>query len=74
MNHNVGSWDRALRTLMGAAMLVGAFVTPFSLAVRVLVFGGMAAYILMTALSGTCLGYKMMGMSTCPLPRKREAS
>ncbi len=55
-------------------MLVGAFVTPFSLAVRVLVFGGMAAYILMTALSGTCLGYKMMGMSTCPLPRKREAS
>jgi hypothetical protein len=59
---------------MGAAMLAGAFVTPFSLAVRVLVFGGMGAYMLMTALSGTCLGYRMMGVSTCPLHPKGEAS
>jgi hypothetical protein len=55
-------------------MLAGALVTPFSFAVRVLVFGGTGAYMLMTALSGTCLGYRMMGLSTCPLRPKGEAS
>jgi len=68
MNHNVATWDRALRALAGAAMLVAAVVTPFSLAVRLLAFGGMGLYMLATALAGSCLGYTLMGKSTpCPL-------
>jgi hypothetical protein len=32
MKHNVGTWDRVLRALFGAAILAGAFMAPFSLA------------------------------------------
>jgi hypothetical protein len=68
MTHNVATWDGALRALAGAAMLAGAIVTPFSLAVRLLAFGAMGLYLLATALAGSCLGYTLMGKSTaCPL-------
>jgi hypothetical protein len=74
MKHNVGTWDRALRALFGAALLAGAFMMPFSLAVRAVLFGGMGVYLLLTALAGTCLGYSLIGKSTCPLHPKGEAS
>jgi hypothetical protein len=68
MNHNVATWDRALRGLAAAAMLAAAVLTPFSLAARLLAFGAMGLYLLATALAGSCLGYTLMGKSTaCPL-------
>ncbi len=67
MKHNVGTADRLLRLVVAVAMLVSAVVAPVSLAVRVGLLGGMGAYMLITALAGTCLGYRMMGRSTCPL-------
>jgi hypothetical protein len=36
------------------------------LAVRMAVFGTMGAYLLMTALVGTCAAYALLGKSSCP--------
>jgi hypothetical protein len=63
---NVGSFDRMVRTLAAIALLVAAAMAPLSLTWRL---GGLAPtgiYFLFTALSGTCLGYRLMGRSTCP--------
>jgi hypothetical protein len=74
MNRNVANWDRILRAIAGAAMIAGSFMMPWPLVVRVLVLGMMGAYLVMTAVAGTCLGYKMMGMTTCPLHPKGEGA
>jgi len=65
MEKNLGSMDRAARSLGATAMLVAAFVAPVQTAIRV-GLGGTAVYLVLTALAGTCLGYRMMGRSTCP--------
>jgi hypothetical protein len=68
MTRNAASWDRGLRALAGVALMVGASVAPLPVpfVVRVLVGGSMGAYLLGTAVVGSCLGYKLMGISTCP--------
>ena len=51
-----------------AALALGvcAVAAPFSLGVRLGVFGLNAAYLLWSALAGSCVGYRLMGRSTCP--------
>ena len=71
MKQNVASWDRALRAIAGAGMIVGSIFAPLPILVRVLVLGGGGLYMLETALVGTCFGYKMLGISTCPADPKR---
>lgn len=66
MTRNLGSVDRWLRVLAALALGACAVVGPFSLAVRFGVFGVNAAYLLWSALAGSCLGYRLMGRSTCP--------
>jgi hypothetical protein len=66
MKRNVGAVDRWLRVLAGLALGVCAVVGPFSLAVRLGVLGLNAAYMLWSALAGSCVGYRLMGRSTCP--------
>ena len=68
MAQNVGSADRIARVVGAVALFVGAIAAP----VPMLAQAGMAlmgVYLLGTSLVGTCLGYKLMGRSTCPLPR-----
>jgi len=71
MKKNVGGSDRVLRMLGAAAMLGASVISPWPLAIRVAGFGAMGMYLLFTAVAGTCLGYRLMGRSTCPreLPR-----
>lgn len=65
MQRNLGNMDRALR-LLGALMAgVGAVVAPFPLTARLLAFGGVSLYLLFTSVSGACVGYRLMGKSTC---------
>ena len=66
MTRNIGAVDRWLRVLAGLALAVGAVAAPFSLGVRLGVFGLNAAYLLWSALAGSCVGYRLMGKSTCP--------
>jgi hypothetical protein len=62
MKHNVGTADRILRALGGGALLVSAYMVSPLIAIP----GG---YLLFTSLAGSCLGYRMMGRSTCPVSR-----
>jgi hypothetical protein len=66
MTKNVGNWDRLVRAAAGFAMLTCSVMAPLPVAVRAPVFGIMGVYMLFSALAGTCLGYRLMGRSTCP--------
>lgn len=66
MTKNVGNGDRALRGIAATALFTCSVMAPLPLAVRAIAFGGMGVYLAVTALVGTCLGYRIVGMSTCP--------
>lgn len=66
MSTNVGNLDRLLRILATLPLLTCAALAPLPLAVRLAAFAAPALYLLFTAASGTCLGYLLMGKSTCP--------
>jgi hypothetical protein len=70
MKQNLGTSDRLARALGGASLMTCSFLAPLPLAVRIAVFGTMGAYLLMTALVGTCAGYALIGKSSCR-PRVR---
>jgi hypothetical protein len=69
MDQNVGSMDKKLRTLVGAAagvvslaVLAGAAPLPTILSP---VLGVVAIMMLGTALTGTCGLYSLLGVDTC---------
>lgn len=66
MAKNLGTVDRVTRGLGGAALTTCAWMAPLPPEVRLPVFGLAGAYLLFNAISGSCLGYKLMGKSTCP--------
>ncbi|WP_437739394.1 YgaP-like transmembrane domain [Sorangium sp. So ce302] len=68
MKRNVGTQDRLLRVLGGLGLLTCAWAAPLPLAARLSAFGLAGVYVMFTALSGTCLGYALLGRSTCPRP------
>ncbi len=67
MKRNVGNLDRVVRGLAAIAMASCAVMAPLPFALRITAFGTMSAYMLFTALAGTCFGYRLMGQSTCPV-------
>jgi hypothetical protein len=73
MKQNAASWDRILRAIVGLALFGSSFFAPLPLLARVLGLGFGGAYMIATALVGTCLGYKLMGFSTCPIEAQRKA-
>ncbi|MFT0860761.1 DUF2892 domain-containing protein [Ancylobacter sp. G4_0304] len=67
MTRNVGNLDRALRVVIGLALLSLLFLLDGNL--RWLGLIGLVP--LLTAFLGTCPLYSLVGLSTCPLaPRK----
>jgi hypothetical protein len=70
INPNLGNADRTIRAIAAVAMLIASFTTPVPLMVAV----GLAltgVYMIGTSLGGTCLGYKLIGVSTCPIKQQR---
>lgn len=65
MQKNVGSMDRLTRGLGALAIVVCAFLSPVPLWAQ-FALGASGLYVLFTALFGACLGYRLLGMSTCP--------
>ena len=55
-------------------MLICSVFAPLPLLLRVLALGGGGVYMLGTALVGSCLGYRLMGISTCPVDQKSKAA
>ena len=70
MIRNVGHADRWLRAVAGTLMLACGIMAPLSLELRVALLLIPGVYVLFTAMSGWCMGYRLMGRTTCrPLPR-----
>ncbi|AKF85254.1 hypothetical protein MFUL124B02_10790 [Myxococcus fulvus 124B02] len=59
--------ERFFRALGGLMLVTGAAMAPLSLTIRLAVFGALGVYLLFSALAGSCLGYALMGRSTCPV-------
>lgn len=71
MKKNLSTISRVLRAGGGLALLLCSVLAPLPLLVRIGGLGGTGAYLLFTALAGSCLGYTMLGMSSCPVESKR---
>ena len=73
MKRNVGSTDRWLRGVAGIALVALALFVggalPLPLRVLGVVQGG---YLVVTAVVGYCVGYRLLGRSTCPLQQQRR--
>ena len=67
LKKNVGTIDRALRVIVGLALLAGFFLDSGA-AYRWLYLIGIIP--LTTGLMSSCPAYSLLGMSTCPLDRK----
>ena len=67
LKKNVGSIDRALRIVLGLALIAGFFLNPEG-AYRWLYLIGVVP--LITGLLSTCPAYSILGLSTCPLEKK----
>jgi hypothetical protein len=66
LKRNVGDIERIARAAGALGFLVAALLLPVPLWARGVGLG-LGAYLIFTALAGTCLGYRLMGRSTCPL-------
>lgn len=71
MSKNLGRGDRAARAVAVVALVACSLFSPLPLWARLPGFGAVAAYLLFTALSGSCLGYALLGKSTCSAPAPR---
>ncbi len=71
MTKNVGSWDRIARAVAASLMTTCAVMAPLPLLARLGLFALPAIYMAFTALLGSCVGYRLMGRSTCPVADAR---
>lgn len=62
---NEGTLDRAVRIVIGLAVLSLTVVGPKSL------YGLVGLVPLLTGITGFCPLYRLVGLSTCPLPQRR---
>jgi len=66
---NLGTADRIARIVASMLMVIAAVAGPWPASFRLPVFLGLAGYMVLSSLAGTCLGYKLMGVSSCPNKR-----
>lgn len=64
MKTNVGTLDRALRIIGGLALIALAFAGTIG------PWGYIGILPLATALVGSCPAYTLLGVDTCPTPRR----
>lgn len=64
MTKNEASWDRALRVVVGLGLLSLTVAGPHTL------WGLVGLLPLLTGAVGYCPAYTLLGISTCPVPRK----
>jgi hypothetical protein len=72
MTRNVGNTDRIARFIAVIPLITCSFLAPLPLPTRVVAFAVPAVYLLFTALKGTCLGYRLVGRSTCPTSQAEQ--
>lgn len=62
---NLGRADRVLRLLAALGLSSCAALAPLSLELRLAAFAAPAAYLLFSALAGRCVGYTLLGKTSC---------
>ncbi len=62
---NLAGWDRISRIAAALGLGACAVVAPLELPLRLGIFGASALYLAVSALWGTCLGYRLLGVSSC---------
>jgi uncharacterized membrane protein len=69
MQTNVGTTDRIIRAIAGIAALIGALALGIGTVggILLLVVGAILA---VTAAVGFCPLYRVLGMNTCPVPKR----
>ena len=67
MKHNLGTADRVVRFLLGLGLLSAVFLVEGD--IRWL--GLIGSIPLLTALTGSCPLYSLLGLSTCPAPKPK---
>ncbi|HSO03629.1 MAG TPA: DUF2892 domain-containing protein [Candidatus Limnocylindrales bacterium] len=69
MQTNVGSTDRIIRAIVGIAALIGAVALGLGTGggIALLVVG---AIMVVTAAVGFCPLYRVLGLNTCPAPKR----
>ena len=69
MTTNEGTVDRIIRAVLGIAALVGAVAVGIGTVAGIvmLVLGGI---LVVTAAVGFCPLYRVLGISTCPVPKR----
>ncbi|MDX9970443.1 MAG: DUF2892 domain-containing protein [Candidatus Gracilibacteria bacterium] len=65
---NEGTADRIIRAVLGIAAAVGAYLISGWLQV---VLAVVAVMLVFTAITGFCGLYTLLGIRTCPLPKKK---
>lgn len=70
MLRNESNLDRILRAVVGGALLV-AWIAGALSGVWAVVLGLVGLVLVATALVGFCPLYRLLGVSTCPVPTKR---
>lgn len=73
MSQNLGNLDRAVRVIAAIALFVLAFTLQLPVLAQV-AMGLNGVYLLGSSLVGTCLGYKLIGVSTCPIKQQRAGA
>ncbi|QIK73204.1 DUF2892 domain-containing protein [Propioniciclava coleopterorum] len=71
MRRNEGPIDRGIRAALGVVAIVGGILAGGVPAVLLYVVG---AVLLVTAAVGWCPLYRVLGVSTCPVPRQPSES
>ncbi len=65
---NEGPVDRVIRAVLGVSLGVLAY---FMIGWLQIVLGVMAVVLVFTAITGFCGLYTLLGINTCPLPKKK---
>jgi hypothetical protein len=73
MSQNLGNVDRVVRVIAAVALFILAITLPVPLLAQV-AMGLNGVYLLGSSVVGTCLGYKLMGVSTCPVKQQRAGA
>ena len=68
MTQNIGTRDRTVRAVASLVFFACTVAAPFPIHVRIFAFAIPGIYMMGTVLVGTCVGYKLMGRSTCAQP------
>ncbi len=70
MSANVGSADKIIRFVIAAVAVILAIATGPSAILGIILFI-VAAVMVLTALVGVCPLYKLIGVNTCPLDKRK---